>query len=124
MCRKIYSTIENFQTGILTNEFLNGKYVIESGPLFRGSVIRKFDDIIFRTSSYRLFAPCKVYLFHFTEYCSQSWAPCIRCMVTSSDLLDVGMLTIITSSGATIGREHGLGHALVIPDLLISKVSS
>ncbi len=51
-----------------------------------------------------------------------NWPPCIRVMVTESDLLDVGTLFIVTVSGATIGREKSLGHAIHIPDQQISKV--
>jgi hypothetical protein len=45
-------------------------------------------------------------------------------MVVQSDSLPVGSLFIITCTGGTIGRDTDLGHSIVIPDPLVSKVST
>ncbi|XP_060065534.1 angiogenic factor with G patch and FHA domains 1-like isoform X2 [Ylistrum balloti] len=47
------------------------------------------------------------------------WPPCIRLMVTDSDIVDPGTLFIVTCTGATVGREKG--HIILIPDINISK---
>jgi len=54
----------------------------------------------------------------------QNCTPCIRAMVMQSDCLAVGSLFIITCTGGTIGRDTDLGHSIVIPDPLISKVDA
>lgn len=63
------------------------------------------------------------------EYCHlfscsemQNCTPCVRAMVIQSDSLPVGSLFIITCTGGTIGRDTDLGHSIVIPDPLVSKV--
>jgi len=43
--------------------------------------------------------------------------------VTDSDVLDPGMLFVVTCTGATVGREKDMSHTILIPDLNISKVS-
>ena len=45
-------------------------------------------------------------------------------IVLESSCLEVGSLNIITCTGATIGREQGLSHGLLIPDINVSKVSA
>ena len=52
------------------------------------------------------------------------WPPCIRVMVTESNCLSVGTLFIVTCTGATIGREKDMNHAIRIPDINVSKVST
>ncbi|XP_013379450.1 angiogenic factor with G patch and FHA domains 1 isoform X2 [Lingula anatina] len=51
-----------------------------------------------------------------------NYPPCIRVMVKESSTLDVGTLYIFTYPGATIGREKDMGHAILIPDLQVSKM--
>ena len=43
-------------------------------------------------------------------------------MVTESNCLSVGTLFIVTCTGATIGREKDMNHAIRIPDISVSKV--
>ncbi|XP_033750133.1 angiogenic factor with G patch and FHA domains 1-like [Pecten maximus] len=49
------------------------------------------------------------------------WPPCIRMIVTDSDIIDPGTLFIVTCTGATVGREKEMGHTVLIPDINISK---
>lgn len=51
-----------------------------------------------------------------------SYLPCIRAIVIHSECLDVGHLCILTCTGATIGKDDALGHALVLADPKVSKV--
>ncbi|XP_063238229.1 angiogenic factor with G patch and FHA domains 1 [Bacillus rossius redtenbacheri] len=53
-----------------------------------------------------------------------AWPPCIRIIVTETGLekLKVGTLFIVTYTGGTLGREGD--HAVLIPDINISKVTS
>jgi len=44
-------------------------------------------------------------------------------MVIESSCIAMSSLFIITCTGGTIGRETELGHAIVIPDPTVSKVS-
>ena len=57
-----------------------------------------------------------------TEQSAAFWPPCVRVMVKESVQLERGSLYIITCSGASIGREKQLDHAIHIPDIQISKV--
>ena len=52
------------------------------------------------------------------------YPPCIRVMVQSSTCLNVGDLYVITCTGASVGRENGLGHAILIPDPSVNKVDN
>jgi len=54
----------------------------------------------------------------------QFCTPCIRAMVIESSCMAKSSLFIITCTGGTIGREENLGHAIVIADPAVSKVSS
>ncbi|XP_013379448.1 angiogenic factor with G patch and FHA domains 1 isoform X1 [Lingula anatina] len=56
------------------------------------------------------------------EAMTANYPPCIRVMVKESSTLDVGTLYIFTYPGATIGREKDMGHAILIPDLQVSKM--
>lgn len=49
-------------------------------------------------------------------------APCIRAMVNSSDILDEGMLFIVTIKGGIVGREPRTDLVIPIPDINVSKV--
>ncbi|XP_065184242.1 angiogenic factor with G patch and FHA domains 1-like isoform X1 [Sycon ciliatum] len=49
-------------------------------------------------------------------------APCIRAIVLTSEKLKVGSLFVVTCDGGTIGRDRDLGHAIRIPELVVSKV--
>ena len=49
-------------------------------------------------------------------------APCIRAMVTDSDILDQGMLFIVTINGGMVGREPRADLVIPIPDINVSKV--
>jgi len=53
----------------------------------------------------------------------QFCTPCIRAMVIESSCMAKSSLYIITCTGGTVGREKDLGHAIVIPDPAVSKVS-
>ena len=53
----------------------------------------------------------------------QFCTPCIRAMVIESSCIAKSSLFIITCTGGTIGREEELGHAVVIPDPSVSKVT-
>lgn len=50
-------------------------------------------------------------------------APCIRAIVSFSDILDEGMLFIATIKGGLIGREPRSDLVIPIPDINVSKVS-
>jgi len=50
--------------------------------------------------------------------------PCIRAMVVESSCIAESSLFIITCTGGTVGREEGLGHAILIPDPAVSKVGA
>jgi len=63
------------------------------------------------------------YLFHFDFVEMQFCTPCIRAMVIESSCIAESSLYIITCTGGTIGREVHLGHAILIPDAAVSKVS-
>ena len=60
------------------------------------------------------------FLFIFSEIIN--CIPCIRAIVKTSDCLKIGTLSILTCTGATIGREPNLGHVILIPDPCVSKV--
>ncbi|KAL4228321.1 Angiogenic factor with G patch and FHA domains 1 [Mactra antiquata] len=49
---------------------------------------------------------------------ANSWAPCIRVIVTDSDCIDIGTFYMITCTGGKIGRENC---DINIPDINISK---
>ncbi|XP_076102992.1 angiogenic factor with G patch and FHA domains 1-like isoform X2 [Mytilus galloprovincialis] len=49
-------------------------------------------------------------------------AACIRAMVTASDLLDEGMLFVVTVQGGMIGRETRNDLVIPVPDINVSKV--
>lgn len=55
---------------------------------------------------------------------SKAWPPCMRIIVKETKVknLQIGSLFIITCEGGTLGREGD--HALLIPDINISKVRS
>lgn len=59
----------------------------------------------------------------FTECISNKYPPCIRIIVQETQAAGIkeGTLYIVTKEGGTIGRE-GNDHAIIIPELLISKV--
>ena len=50
------------------------------------------------------------------------YPPCIRVMVKEAEHLEPGTLYLITCTGATIGREKNMNHAMEIPDVQVSKV--
>jgi len=54
----------------------------------------------------------------------QFCTPCIRAMVVESSCIAESSLFIITCIGGTVGREAGLGHAVLIADPAVSKVST
>jgi len=54
----------------------------------------------------------------------QFCTPCIRAMVIESSCIAKSSLFIITCTGGTVGREAELGHAIVIADPAVSKVSA
>ncbi|XP_033990838.1 angiogenic factor with G patch and FHA domains 1 isoform X2 [Trematomus bernacchii] len=50
------------------------------------------------------------------------WPPCVRVTVVRSPVMQVGTLFIITAtSPATIGREKSMDHAILLPELGVSK---
>jgi len=71
---------------------------------------------------------CRVYcsltflIFIFVEM--QFCTPCIRAMVVESPSIAESSLFIITCTGGTVGREADLGHAILIPDPAVSKVTA
>ncbi len=58
----------------------------------------------------------------FVAEMSKAWPPCMRIIVkeTTVKTIQVGSLFIITYAGGTLGREGE--HAILIPDINISKV--
>lgn len=53
----------------------------------------------------------------------KGWPPCMRIIVKETNVknLQIGTLFMITYPGGTLGREGD--HAILIPDINISKVS-
>ncbi|XP_065836193.1 angiogenic factor with G patch and FHA domains 1-like [Oscarella lobularis] len=62
----------------------------------------------------------KSYRYH-SSAPAESWLPCMRAIVKESDCLDVGKLAVFTVKGGTIGRDKGLGHSFLLPELVVSK---
>ncbi|KFM73737.1 Angiogenic factor with G patch and FHA domains 1, partial [Stegodyphus mimosarum] len=56
---------------------------------------------------------------HSPENSSDTWPPCIRAIVESSEKLKIGSLLLITCTGGIIGRDKK--NTMYIPDISVSK---
>eukprot|EP00118_Oscarella_pearsei_P001547 m.7726 g.7726 ORF g.7726 m.7726 type:complete len:467 (+) comp19483_c0_seq1:151-1551(+) len=110
---------EALQEGGVTYDHVSGWYYDRKTGYYYDQSTKLYYDA--RDGTYYYYnKKKKSYKFH-SKISTDTLMPCVRAIVLESGCLNVGRLAVFTVKGGTIGRDKGLGHCFLLPELAVSK---